>query len=790
VSRTGLATVLSVVLLAAAAVVGGCTRVGGLVSAAEGGTVRADGAVVRFGPRAVSRDTSVRVRSVRAEPPPGTRWLSKPVDITLADAELTGSAHVTLELTDAPSADDLTFVVTREHDGTWTSEGGVLDAGAKHMTTTVGHFSLKGIVAKVVPYKQVADVVRATKKAFDDVRFEAKPPTCEPASQLWTARASGGSAVKVCARAGDTVNPSTLRVANNRVYPQFLRLRGYDVRPTGRRASPDLVENVWRALGEANPDYTFLPGKGDLDLTLPGDYASIDFVAVPGLEPVIMKLVADVLAVVYLPVGFVVSVMQCVLGEPVVKEVHGVGDLDLKRLKAIGSALGGCVSATAAAYTFAKPSEPTAEGEDRKYRAKVVESVVKALSNLPVAGESVLLGAVQGTSRQHVVAERTPLRPDRAINEDHQMPDAVIDTQTRLYEAASRYPDSRQTLTSLVPGAGLMFGNAADSGQPDPLAGPLAADALLALVVTPPIHTGCDEIGRSGYVYGLVDTALESYPQQIRGLGWTDEAIGLIRSAGRLAAGYRVCILADGTWASFSRDWSSATFPDKELARLTDVAPTTDCGEPPVNPYVPFFSTCLTVTRLHLDHDDQLDAFQVYQRDSTWYARAILGHGRVTTPIRLDGREPLPVFTVHTHVDLDGVAGEEVAVAVSYGGHSTIVKIISVRADDLTLVSTPEGPAPGLGGDAFIIDGHSRTGSGIGCADDDHDGKPELVVGAYYTDTAGDGQTFTGVHTWRQTHTWQGKRLVPRGPAVTEDLPAGELDIIKEPPYNGITCRR
>jgi hypothetical protein len=93
-------------------------------------------------------------------------------------------------------------------------------------------------------------------------------------------------------------------------------------------------------------------------------------------------------------------ILQCALGSRVVQEVHGPRDLDPARLSVLGTVLASCVSG----YKFTKSDDPAQEEKDRNFHSTVVNAVSKALSDLPTIGETVLLGAIQGPSGQHLEA--------------------------------------------------------------------------------------------------------------------------------------------------------------------------------------------------------------------------------------------------------------------------------------------------------------------------------------------------------------------------------------------------
>lgn len=770
------------------------------ITAAAGGTVRTpDGVVVRFAPHALSKDADVRIAPVRdVAPPPDTRWVTRPVDISLSAGELRTSATVTLPVDDAALADDgrWTTVVSRAPGGAWEGEGGILDRSNRTITTVVAHFSIKGAFTSFVDIaKTPVKVAKALNDAYNDVTYEAPTPDCGEKSIIWSATAEGGNNVKVCVVAGGDDRPTRLRVVNNRVYPQFLRLRGYPPMLVTGNDRTNLVDNIWRMLGETNRDYTYLPGKGQIELDLPPGYGLIDFIATPGLEAVIAQFVVDVVAVPYMPAAFAVGVIQCVLAAPVTEEI--VRTKDVQRLPELGGALLNCVTSAWTTYSVLKDDATDAEKKEAKgYRDQIVNAVTTAFKDVPKIAVTVVESALQGPAGQHVVATRTPILPTRALNEPGaDLPAPVLDTQQRLYSAAANYGTDRDSLLKLVPAVGLGYGNAADPDQPqsltlgqepDPVAGPVAAQHLALLMVTAPLRWRCTETGRDGYVYGMADPDLVTYPGRLADIGITGEKATFIRTAARLARPYRVCIMADGTWTSFSKDVEVGPFPDAERDALPDRPPAYgDCPPPPAGPFIPRDGVCVSVTHLDLDGDAKPDRFVMYRRFEQWNARAVLSTGAVMDlPFPYEESLPGSLPQIEGHLDLDGVPGEEVALQTSFGAHSVELIIVTYTDRGLTLIRR-NGETEAA--DRFTIDDSHAYSRGIGCSDTDHDGRPELLETSAVFDYDPQTDAFTGATASRLTWTWRGKTL-DRGTETQETFTAAQRSTAQAPPYRDLTC--
>jgi hypothetical protein len=788
---TGLtAAVIVVVLLVGAFVVWRVVRSDDTmrVKASTGGTVRGDdGVTVRFAPHALSADADVRIKPVDVAPPDGMQWEGAPVDITLTGGSLRSAATVTFP----PAGDDDTMIVSRRGDGPWVNEGGVADG--KTISTVVSHFSVWGrakaraqLVYKIL--KLPATFGAAVVSAYRDATYRAPDPTCAPGSQIWRGSVKGDN-VKVCVSAGTDGHRPRLKVVNNRLYGQFLQLRGY---PPMRVTQPDkvkLVDNVWRMLGDANRDYTYLPGKGTIELELPAGYRLIDFLARPGLEAVIAQFVVDVLSVAMLPVDLLVSAVQCVLAAPVTEEVART--FDLKRVPELGGALLNCVSAATRAWVAVSENADDAQkNEAKKARAKEVDAITTAIKDAPTIVQTILRSPIQQVRSQHVIAQRTATVPTKALNEEGgTLPAAVIATQKRLYEAANGYGNNRFGIVDAQPRPGLEFSNAADPDQkpsvtlgsePDPVAGPKAANALADLTSTPPLHWRCAETGRDAYVYGFADPEQNTYPGRVAALGFAPEEAAAILDAARAARPYRICIDPDGTWTAFSRATPPEAFPEAPAAKLpekkTDYH---DCPAIAPNPFMPVDAACQGATKMDIDGDGKTDTLLTFRRSEQWTARAVMARGPVADLALPMDQEQLPSVqpVVLAHADFDGVPGEEAVVLVGYGAHSQFLVMLTYTKDKLLLVrhnDVDDQP------EIFTEDDNIKYSLGIGCSDHDHDGVPELVEASAFFETL----PATGsLIRW----TWQGKTL-NRADTAEVTFSESQQAEWKRPPYRGITC--
>jgi hypothetical protein len=759
------------------------------IDAAKGGTARTDdGVSVAFGPGALTADTDVLIKPTKDVPAPaGTTWVTEPVEVTLEGGELQKGATLTMPVGVGDPADAM--IVSRDEAGVWTSEGGVADARAGTVTTVVGHFSLKGVAKKVKDVVEMPlKVGGALVSAFKDTTYEAAPPKCDPASQLWTPRTKGDN-VKICVLAGTADRPSQLRIVNNRLYGQFLQLRAYPKLKIDQDDKSDLVTNIWRDLAKVNPDYTYLAGKETLDIDLSGGYRGVDFLARPSLEAVIMKVIVDTAKVAMVEAKVAVQAIQCVLATPVFDEV--VRERAYKRIPELGKAAGDCVSSAVTGWKIFKDDAPAdEEAKARKDRSDFLDAWATAMKDLPTVVETIVQGGfIQRWNTQHVIADRAVIVPQKALNEaSGTLPAAVAATQKQLADAAADYKSDRYALNDALPHNGLVFGNAKDQDQkpsltlgqePDEIAGPKAAAALALLTSTPPLRWGCPETGRDAYVYGLADPELNTYPGRVTALGYGPEETTVIQESARAARPYRLCIDPDGTWSVFSRNMPQ-TWPAVDALRIEERKSTyTECGKVLVSAFVPPDAICPTSIRADVDGDGKKDALIVYQRPRHgWTARVVLAAGPAwdkALPVVESYPEVNAVVIGHT--DMDGVPGEEAAISVGIGAHSEELVLVSYTKKGLVFVRRSGGEE---GADRFTLDESVTYSVGISCADADHDGKPELVEGGvFFQETPYSGGT--------TSYVWRDKTLVKQS-STDRTFTDADRPTYSKPPYRQFAC--
>ncbi|MCO8269970.1 hypothetical protein M1L60_05110 [Actinoplanes sp. TRM 88003] len=625
--RVALAAMVAAVLLAVGGVVVWSLRspvTAVQVSALRGGTVTTDeGVAVRFAPGALSQDTEVRVvprPSVAA--PHGLSWLTEPVDIELGGARLLTSATLRLPLREA-ATDDLITVVSRGEDGVWSGQGGLVDPTARTITTIVGHLSIVS-----------AGHTRVTAPDFSSGSGaeDAPDPECGTTrSDRWTARAEG-EAVKTCVAAGAVDRPALLRVTGNRAYGQFAELGAYPPITVAQPGDTGLADEVWRGVAAADRDHTFLPGQGALDLTLPGNYRTIEFVTRTGPDVAVAEYVVEVMSRAFVPAEVTVQAVRCVLDRPAADPARG----DRVLL---------CVTAALAAERILPENVAgTDEKLAKQDRDGMAQAVLTAIRELPagVAGRPDD-GAGAGW---RVTAERSPVIPRKALNEPGgSIPASVVATQEKLYAAALR-----DALPGALPPPGLVWSNTTLTGR-------AVTEAVAALVTTPPLRWPCDETARDGYVYGLADPDLLTYPARLSDLGLPPEDVGIVRQTAAGGQNYRLCVALDGTWTALTHDQPAGGFPADEAERIGAMGPGV-CRPGLGGAFVPADSTCRTSVRADLDGDGRTDTVLIYERAGTWTARAVLTAGQVfdlTLPYRRD-EKPVPVRAL----DLDGRPGAEV----------------------------------------------------------------------------------------------------------------------------------
>nr|WP_221379483.1 hypothetical protein [Actinoplanes polyasparticus] len=736
--RVALAAVVAAVLLAVGGVVVWTLRspvTAVQVSATRGGTVTTDeGVSVRFAPGALSEDTQVRVvprPSIAA--PHGLTWLTEPVDIELGDARLLTSATLRLPLRE-PVGDGLTTVVSRGEDGVWSGQGGMIDPANSTITTIVGRLSILSAGRTKVPGPGLSAGAGA---------YDAADPECGTTrSDRWTARAEGG-AVKTCVAAGAADRPALLRVASNRASGQFAELGDYPPMTIAQPGGPSLAGAVWRGVAEVDRDHTFLPGKGTLDLSLPGSYRTIDFVTRTGLDVTVAEYVVEVMSRAFVPAAVTVQAVRCVLALPAAA---------LTRENQVLACVAGALATErilpgAVAGTDEKLARQNRDGRN--------QAVLTAIRGLPavVAGR----GDDGDDAGWRVVAERSPVIPRKALNEPGgAIPASVVATQERLYATALR-----DALPEALPPAGLVWSNTTLSGR-------RVTGAVAALVTTPPLRWPCDETARDGYVYGLADPNLLTYPARLIDLGLPPEDVGIVRQTAAGGRDYRLCIALDGTWTSLTHGLPVGGFPSDEATRVGAMGPG-ECRPDLGGAFVPADAGCRSSARADLDGDGRTDTLLVYQRAGSWTARAVLAAGRVFDLALPYGRDEKPVPA--GELDLDGQTGEEVVLRTG-----TALRLLSLEAAGLVLVDKEFATASSL----------VRT-AGLGCSDVNHDGRPELVEAGSVFDRDPATGAIVGARTTETRWTWAGKTL-NRGETIRRSLTGGQAIAVAAPPYRDVTC--
>ncbi|GAB2575277.1 hypothetical protein Aab01nite_14590 [Paractinoplanes abujensis] len=728
--RVALAALAAVVLLAAGGVIVWSLRSPATIAritAAAGGTVMTgDGVSVRFAPGAVTADTEVRiVPRPSIEAPDGLTWLAEPVAITLGAGTLRTSATITLPLRAEAEDGGLVTVVSRDGHRVWSSEGGIVDRTAGTITTTVGHLSIfsagRAVVSAPDPTGEGGGA------------YEAPEPDCGTTpSDRWTAHVEGAAA-RACVAAGAADRSALMRVANGSASGRFARLGGYPPLAVAQPNRASAAETAWRKLAEADRDYTFLPGHGVLDVSLPGNYDSIDFVARTGPDVTRAEYLVDVMSSAFVPAEVTVTAVRCALALPP---------------DGLDGRLASCVSDAFDAVPVLGEGAP--ENQARADRADVRGSVIAAIRGLT----GVVASRPAEPDEWRVVARRSPVIPRKALNEPGgSIPAAVVSTQERLYAAAQR-----DTLTDALPPSGLTY---AGTG----LTGPRVTGAVAALVTTPPLRWPCDETSRDGYVYGLADSGLLTYPARLADLGLPPEDVGIVRQTAAGGTDYRLCIALDGTWTSLVAGIPPGDFPAAEARRLAGLGPVT-CGETPANAFVPPDSVCRSIARTDLDGDGRTDTLVVYQRGDRWTARAVLAAGR-TSDVLLPFDRP----ELLDSLDLDGEPGEEVALRTG-----PAVRLLSLTSDGLVLIEQSFATASTL----------ART-AGIGCSDSNGDGRPELVSGsAGFTRDPRTG-AIVAAATVETRWTWSGKSL-QQGETIRRQLSGPQASSAAAPPYLDVTC--
>jgi len=730
--RVALAAVVAVVLLAVGGVVAWSLRspaTVALITAAVGGTITTDdGVSVRFGPGALTEDTEVRIAPRPSiEAPDGLTWLTEPVDIALGAGTLRTSATVTLPLTATTAG--LATLVARDADGVWSRAGGVVDGAARTITATVGQLSITSAAR--------ADVTAPDLAPGTGARDSADPNCGTIRSERWTARVEGAG-VRTCVAAGAADRPALLRVVSDRASGQFAELGAYPRMWVAAPAGTSLADTIWQRLAAADRDHTFLPGQGTLDLALPGSFDTIDFVTRGGLDVTVAEYVVEVMSSAYVPAGVTVEAVRCALAQ---------------RPTQIGDQVLGCVTqALAGERILPEDAAVAAEKLAKQEREAVDRAVRTAIRDLPAVLDPLVRDQALDNDSRRVIAERSPVIPHKALNEPGgAIPAAVVATQERLYGAATR-----DDLTGALPPAGLVWSNTS-------LAGDRVTTAVAALVTTPPLRWPCDETARDGYVFGMADANLLTYPARLSDLGLPPEDVGIVRQTAGLGRNYRLCIALDGTWTSLTHDLPTGEFPSAEAAKLARLG-TAPCRNTEPNAFLPPDSVCRSAVRTDLDGDGRTDTMLLYRRAGGWTARAVLAAGRVSD-LPLPGVDQPEVIE---DLDLDGEPGEEVVLRTG-----SVLRLVSSTSDGLVLI-----------GQDFPTGTSLEYTAGLGCADVNGDGRPELVEGSAAFDRDPATGAITAARTTETWWTWKGKTLW-RG-ATASRRPSGT--VATAPPYRGVTC--
>ncbi|MBU2664340.1 hypothetical protein KOI35_12625 [Actinoplanes bogorensis] len=713
--RVALAVVVAAVLLAAGGVVAWSLRSPATVAhivAATGGTIATDdGVSIRFPAGALSADTDVRIAPRPSiDAPDGLTWLAEPVGVSLGDATLKAPATVTLPLREDERG-GLIAVVSRDVNRVWSTEGGMVDRAARTITTTTANLAILSAGRAVVSAPDLIAGAGAN---------DAPAADCGTLrSQRWSVRVEGAS-VRTCVAAGAADRPALMRVVSDRTSGLFAELGRYPPITVSQPNRSSLADTVWRKLAEADRNRTYLPGQGTLDVSLPGNLTTVDFRTRTGPDVSTAEYLVAVMSSAFVPADVTVQAVRCALALPP------------------GQPVPPCVSEAFAA------TEPAMGTQGWADRADVRGSVLAALPGLP--GVVAAVPAEPGGWR--VFAQRSPVIPVKALNEPGgAIPAVVVATQQRLYAAATR-----DALPDLVPPSGLIYANT-------PLTGPRVTSAVAALVTTPPLRWPCDETSRDGYVYGMADPDLLTYPARLTDLGLTPEDVGVVRQTAAQGKNYRLCIALDGTWTVLTANRPPGEFPAGDAA---DVA-TRGCR---AGAFVPPDAFCRSLTRADLDGDGRTDSLLLLRRGEQWTARAILAAGRVSD-LALPVDDPMVVESL----DLDGEPGEEIVVQ-----SGSTVRLLSSTSAGLVRIAVDFETATSL----------ERT-AGIGCSDVDGDGRPELIAGSAAFDRDPATGAIVAATTLETRWTWSGKTL-QRGDSIQRHLTGAQAIAAAAPPYRDVTC--
>jgi hypothetical protein len=747
------------------------------IRAKVGGTVDAgDGIRVEFPPDALDRDTRVRVQRVDAVVP-NALVLTPAVDVNIGEAQLIKAATLALPLTSpvppqVARRQGLSLFSRNAATGVWTAQEASVDAGGRTLLARVGHFSIKrGGIANL---KGLGEHLAKTAKALAELRDERRwtsDAKCVPEGSLYKVTTPGANRVKACTIAFDVENPARLKVANNRTFPQFLQLGplarvGHKLR-VSRESPDDPISGFFTWLGDAVPDQTFLASKGEVVIGLPPDLAAVQFAVTPSVQALTAEIVVNTLATIPLfrVKGGLALTKETAETFRRIKDVMDCGfgllgdDEVLDHPTDFVGALGSCLGGADLGPGSPRLDELVDIGDVISQAAEDLTTLVRATKVVFEASKEFPFGA----TRQQVRAERIPLFPGRARNETSPLPAAVTATLIKLADAAAGYAehhnDSREALGRLEPATGLMYANAADPDQqpslrlgedPDPIAGPRAADALVALTIQPPLLTGCGPIGRLAYVFsGLGSQKVSDYVGQLQDVGYPEEQARLIGAAAAAAGSYTLCLDRDGSWRAFVRG-DAKIFAMRDLQALPDAVADADSDCSPqlaprrINPFVPAQATCLHAMTARLDRDPQPDRVLVYQLGDKLVARTVLS----ATGRRVDDLVvPSEDFRLYPRAlikagDVDGRPGEEILIRNIVGAntdHWVILTATDASRPALVRTGQPAEPldvATGGGASASSDFGCVRSGSTrllalVGASTFSFDGQWSVAVELY-----------------------------------------------------------
>lgn len=689
-------------------------RVAQRVSAEAGATVKlGDGAVVKFPPGALDRDTTFASTTGHAVKVPGANVLGPAFEISIGRARLRKPAVVTLPVSRRARITGATrslAVASREGGSTpWIMHPATLSADRRSVRVAVRHFST--MVATGVDTgaltASLLETVGNLEQIVGDFRFKARV-ICEPEGSLYTVTLSGPDAVRACTTASTQGKPGELRIFNNRAYPQILKLRS--LRRSLRlhvstEGANDASSQFFTWLGNVGVNDTFLPSKGLVRIEVPAGIQSFEFGTEASAGAIATEVVANVVLTTVLGVPHkaltsaadeVVAMYELVDRTTKCASLKVSPGQILNDPTSILGPLGSCLGFIEVA---------TSAGERRLRDLVKITDVMRQLSedllSVVRVGRLYVQGVPDAHVGQSVSVERDALLPASDLNGPDLLPRAVRDTVADLQDIAARYPDdparARDALDRLEPPNGLLYAGAADRDQPqstrlgahpDAIAGPRAAAAIGSLVLTPPMLGLCEPIGRLAYVFqGREDQ--DYYAGLLRQrVKYKDEKARLVARAAAEAAGYTFCVGRDGAWMAFAHDVPRG-FATADLADLRDqTTRVEDCASPlsprRVNPFVPARAECSVVRTARLDSDVKPDRLLVYRVDDRIVARTFLTlKGRGVFDASLEHfADPYTEPTNLTALrDLDGRPGDEALIRTASGAHNLFHAILIVNDD-------------------------------------------------------------------------------------------------------------